>query len=619
MNRVVVLAFALVAATLLAFAPVVSNEFINYDDDINLTKNLKVQQGLTLESLRWAFTNVEYQNWHPLTWISHILDFQLFGMQAGGHHVVSVFIHAVSAALLFAVFNAMTGALWRSLLVAALFALHPLRVESVAWAAERKDVLTVFFGIVALGAYLRFARRRLAGSYAASLIFFSCALMSKAMLVTFPALLLLLDLWPLGRWSRSQSRAVPFLPGRGIVFEKLPFFALSAAASVLAFYAQASGGAVGYVIQFPLAQRVANAFRSHAVYLGKLLWPTKLAVFYPYFWADVPWWQPALGVVLVVAISAAVIMFLRRRPAYFVGWAWYLGTSLPVIGIIQVGSQSLADRYTYLPQIGLVLIIAWGLGDLCSRWPKSRTAVIAASALALAALSAATWAQVTRWRSSETLFTHALSVTQDNYIALSNLGTALAEKGRETEGSVLIRRAFEVNPMYRTAVFDRAGDYYAKRGLAREAAEQYRKALAIEPYNRTIQGKLSALGEGANAPSSSAQATEDPHASLRGKPGGNPHDGLPRAPAGSQTGAAAPRNDFERGNFLVNAGRREEAVAAYREAVRKEPGNFEAWNNLGCALGELGRRAESIAAFEETLRLKPDNMSARTNLKQLRR
>ena len=278
-------------AVLAAFAPVVRNEFVNYDDEPNLVQNPHVQQGINLAGLRWAFTTVESRNWHPLTWLSHMLDFSLFGLWAGGHHAVSALIHAANAALLFAVLRAMTGALWRSALVAALFGVHPLRVESVAWAAERKDVLTLLFGLLALGAYLRYARRRSAGAYLAALGLFACALMSKAMLVTFPALLLLLDLWPLNRWS--PSRGVPFLPGRRLLLEKVPFLALAVAASCVTYFAQDTGGAVAYF--FPLDQRIGNAFISSGAYLAKTLWPAKLAIFYPYFWADVPWWKPPCG------------------------------------------------------------------------------------------------------------------------------------------------------------------------------------------------------------------------------------------------------------------------------------------------------------------------------------
>ena len=590
-SRNLVVGVALLLAVLAAFAPVVRNEFINFDDDKNLVRNAQVQQGFTLAGLRYAFTTVQSQNWHPLTWLSHMLDFRLFGLWAGGHHAVSALIHAVNTVLLFRLFHAMTGALWRSVLLAALFGLHPLRVESVAWASERKDVLTLLFGLLALGAYLRYARRRTAGSYAAALMLFACALLSKAMLVTFPAILLLLDFWPLGRWSRAPG--VFFFPGRRLLLEKLPFLALSTAASLVTFLAQDRGGAVAYDVQFPLGQRIGNAFLSYGAYIAKTLWPTKLAVFYPYFWEDVPWWRPALGVLLVAGVTIVVVLLLRRRPVWFVGWAWYLGTLLPVIGIVQVGSQSMADRYTYIPQIGILLLIAWGLGDLAVGRPRVRVALLAAAPLVLAALAAATWVQATRWRSDVTLFSHAAQVTEKNFIAFTRLGAALVALGRVEEGREYIARAFKVAPASRASVFDATGDYYASLGKVREAAEQYRKALEIEPFKELLREKLRALGDAAQAPASAPSA--DPHA----RP---PPHGTPRG----------------RGDVLARSGRFEEAVAAYREAIRAAPGDFGAWNNLGCALSDLGRTDEAAAAFEETLRLKPDHPTARKNLEAIR-
>jgi tetratricopeptide (TPR) repeat protein len=582
---VALLAAVIALAVLAAFAPAVRNEFINYDDDVNLVRNTRAQQGVTLAGLRWAFTTAQSKNWHPLTWLSHMIDFSLFGAWAGGHHAMSVLIHAANAALLFAVLRAMTGAVWRNALVAALFGLHPLRVESVAWAAERKDVLTLLFGLLALGAYLRYARRRTAASYAAALVLCAAALMSKAMLVTFPALLLLLDFWPLNRWSRGPS--VPFFPGRRLLLEKAPFLAAAVAVSLATFLIQQSGGAVGYLVQFPLRQRIGNAFCSYVGYLGKTAWPTKLAVIYPYYWEEVPWWQPVFGGAFVAAVTIAALLALRRRPAWIVGWSWYLGTLLPVIGIVQVGSQSMADRYTYVPQIGVLLLVAWGLGSLAEGRPQARAAILVAAPLVLAALAGATWAQVTRWRTSVTLFTHAAQVTEKNFIAYSHLGSALLDLGRTEEGSEYIARAYRLAPTYRAVILDASGDYYVEQGLARAAAEQYRKALAIVPFNRLIRKKLDALGDLAGTPTSAP--LPDPH-----------------------------RDSYNRGNLLVGSGRREEAAAAYREAIRSLPEDYEAWHNLGCVLHELGRADEAVAALEEALCLKPDHPSARRNLEIVR-
>ncbi len=584
-SRSVVLAALIVVAVLAAFAPAVRNEFINYDDDKFLLRNTPVQQGFTLEALRWAFTAVLTANWHPLTWISHMIDFGLFGAWAGGHHATSVLIHAASAALLCGVLHAMTGALWRSALVAALFGLHPLRVESVAWAAERKDVLTFLFGLLALGAYLRFARRRTAGSYTAALALYAAALMSKAMLVTFPAILLLLDLWPLNRWTRG--RAIACYPGRRLLLEKIPFLAAAATVSVVTFLIQQSGGAVGYIVQFPLRQRLGNVFCAYVAYLGKTFWPTRLAVIYPYYWEDVPWWQPVFGAVLVAAVTIASILALRRRPAWFVGWMWYLGTLLPVIGIVQVGSQSMADRYTYIPQIGVLIMVVWWLGGLAQGRPRARAVIIAAVPVVLATLAGATWAQVTRWRTSETLFSHAARVTEKNFIAYSQLGAALMDQGRTSEGSEYLARAYRVAPTYRAVVYDASGDYYVEQGNPEAAAEQYRKALAIVPYNSRIRAKLDALGNLASAPASTP--SPDPH-----------------------------RDSYNRGNVLASSGRREEAEAAYRAAIRSLPEDYEAWHNLGCVLYQLGRTDEAVAALEQTLRLKPDHPLARKNLEAIR-
>jgi tetratricopeptide (TPR) repeat protein len=443
----------------------------------------------------------------------------------------------------------------------------------------------LLFALLALAAYLRWTRRRSPGAYAAALALYACALMSKAMVVTVPALLLLLDFWPLARWRRGGR--LP-LPTARLLLEKLPFLAAAAAASLVTFLAQSGGGAVAYVIEYPVSQRIPNAFRSWGAYLWKTIWPATLSVFYPYFWADVPRWQPALGAAVVAAATAGALLALRRRPALAVGWFWYFGTLLPVIGIVQAGAQAMADRFTYLPQIGLFVALAWGARELLVRFPRLRPAAPAAAAAALAALAAVTWWYAGLWRSSESLFTHAAAVTENNYVAFTNLGAVLAEQGRVQEGNALIKRAFDTNPAYRADVHARSGDVYAAQGLKEEAAAEYRKALRIVPWDRLMQEKLRDIEEGA------VRAT-----------------GRPAAPGTAQSA-------YERGNALARSGRRDEAVAAYREAIRLDPAFAEAWHNLGAALGELGRLAEAEAALEQALRLRPDYPTARDNLEAVR-
>lgn len=474
----VVLVVTLVIATLAVYAPVLGNGFVNYDDGPYLLENPRVRGGFTLEGFVWAFSITEHPNWHPLTWISHMLDFQFFGGRAGHHHAVSAIMHAGNAALLFALLRNVTGTIWPSAFVAALFALHPLRVESVAWASERKDVLSALFGFLALAAYLRFVRRHSAGAYAAALALFACALMAKSMLVTFPALLLLLDFWPLGRW-RSVGRG-PLLPDRRLLAEKAPFLALALTAGVIAVIAQRAAGTVAALTDYPLGERIGNAFRSYGGYLWKTVWPAKLAVFYPNFWQDVPWWQPVLGATLVVTVTVAVCLAMRRLPAAFVGWVWYVVALLPVIGILQVGSQSLADRYTYLPQIGLLIAIAWSLAGLFARHPRMRIAAGGVAVAVLAAAAVASGVQVTVWRSSETLFSHAARVTGRNYIAHANLGNALVDSGRFSEAIAQFNEALRIKPNYEDAHFNLANTL-ARVGRVPEAMVHFQCAVAARP------------------------------------------------------------------------------------------------------------------------------------------
>ena len=444
--------FLLVLCT---FWPSLGNGFVNYDDDLYVAANGHVQSGLSWAGARWAFCTPVAANWHPATILSHMLDCQLFGLKPWGHHLTSVWLHAVNTVLVFLVFRRMTGALWRSLLVAALFGLHPLRVESVAWVAERKDVLSTFFFMLTLWAYVRYAQESKVQSpkskvaYVLALVFFACGLMSKPMLVTLPFVLLLLDYWPLGRNAECGMRNAE--PGAGgkvqgrtwpwmkLVREKAPFFLLAAIASAVTLITQHRAKALATVENIRLIDRLANALVSYCRYLAKFLWPAKLAVFYP---EPVKWPTATvlLAGLLLLGISIMAVA-LRHRHRYLpVGWLWSLGTLVPVIGLVQVGAQAMADRYTYVPLIGVALLLVWGMHELTSRWQFRAVLLSAAAAAGMILCVALTRRQIGHWRDTETLFRHALAVTDDNWVAHHNLGDALEKRGRLDEAIHMLRK-----------------------------------------------------------------------------------------------------------------------------------------------------------------------------------
>jgi hypothetical protein len=385
----------LALATLAVFWQVLGHDFVNYDDPDYVYRNPNVQSGITLSSIKWAFTTGHAANWHPLTWLSHMLDWQLFGDNPGWHHLTNLFLHIANTLLLFAVLKRMTNALWRSAFVAAAFALHPLHVESVAWVAERKDVLSTLFWMLTIAAYLRYLERPGTGRYLLTLLIFALGLMAKPMLVTLPFVLLLLDYWPLGRFqfgqivksvgqqSRKSLNAFSHWKlSRHLLLEKVPLFALSAISSIVTFLVQRTAGAVTSVETLPLKLRIANTFVSYLTYIQKMVWPSRLAMFYPYPDKTDLIWQTVVFALLLLIISLGVIWLMRRRRYLLTGWLWYLGTLVPVIGLVQVGDQALADRYTYVPLTGLFIIIAWGVPDLIAKW-RFRKHALAASAIAV--------------------------------------------------------------------------------------------------------------------------------------------------------------------------------------------------------------------------------------------
>ena len=438
-KRAWIFALLLAVITFAVYSPVLKYPFVNYDDVDYVSENAHVQHGLSLETLNWAITSTQQANWHPLTWLSHALDCDLFGLNAGGHHFTSLLLHAANAVLVLLLLMRVTGAFWRSLLVAALFALHPMNVESVAWVAERKTVLSMFFFLLTLGAYGWYARRPGAGRYMVVFVLFALALTAKPMVVTLPFLLVLMDVWPLcrvqGGFLQVQAAAgtftVPQLSLRILLWEKLPLLALSAASSVITMVAQRPALKTMDAIQF--GQRAANAVFSYAMYIWKAFWPVGLSVFYAPQGGRLSAWQIAFCILFLAALSA-LVWKLRARGYPLVGWLWFLGTLVPMIGLVQVGEQGMADRYAYLPLIGIFVIVVWLSADVCGETKISRFVPLAASAAVLLALSILTWGQVHTWQSTFSLWSHSLEITPENYVAEDSIGTILLDEGLKTTG-----------------------------------------------------------------------------------------------------------------------------------------------------------------------------------------
>lgn len=469
----------LAAITWLVFGQTLRHEFVNYDDDDYVVRNAQISRGLTLEGIGWAFTHVHSSNWHPLTWISHMLDCQLYGLNPAGHHLTNVLLQAATAILLFLVLRQMTGTFWRSAFVAAVFAIHPLRVESVAWVAERKDLLSGLFFMLTIAAYVRYARapwspRR----YGLVVFLFALGLMCKPMLVTMPLVLLLLDYWPLNRFATLQGQTGnrPQIPRR-LILEKLPLLGLGLASCVITLFAQTSSMAPVAKISLPL--RLSNAVVSYTDYLRQMFWPADLAVLYPWEAARLGTLNIVTSVALLAGISV-VVFVLRRRRYLVTGWLWYLIMLGPVIGILQVGNQARADRYTYLPQIGLYLLVTWAAVELCAGWRYRRALLAGLSSVILVALIFSARAQAAYWQDSETLWSHALACTTDNIIAEGNLGRACYDKGKRREAMVYFQNSLRIEPR-QAPVHSSLGVFFLEMGRIDESLAHLQTAVEIEP------------------------------------------------------------------------------------------------------------------------------------------
>jgi tetratricopeptide (TPR) repeat protein len=467
------------------FAQTFRYDFVNYDDPSYVYQNTRITSGLSLPNVVWAFTHVHSENWHPLTTITHMLDCQLYGLKAGWHHFTNVLLHTIAVVLLFVALQRMTGALWRSAFVAAVFAVHPLHVESVAWIAERKDVLSAVFFMLTLLVYFHYTRAPSVGRYLMVALGVALGLMSKPMLVTLPFVLLLLDFWPLGRIERPRPDATGQL--LRLVIEKIPLMALSAVSSIITFLAQR--GAIGWTEQLPIMARLSNAVVTYVVYIWQMLWPVKLAVFYPHPENRLPIWVIILAIIVLAGITAAAFALRNRAPYLITGWLWYLGMLVPVIGLVQVGWQGHADRYTYLPQIGLYIAVTWAVADLAVSWRFQRMALGVVAVLVVSILSSRAWFQASYWRDSETLFTHALAVTSNNDVALNNLGIIFLDKGQLDKAIANLQAAIDLRPENGPA-HDNLAKALLRKGQVAEAMVHYRKFLEIEPENVEARNTL---------------------------------------------------------------------------------------------------------------------------------
>jgi tetratricopeptide (TPR) repeat protein len=625
----------LLLATLAVYSQVRTYDFINLDDPDYITANPHVRAGLTSEGLVWAFTTDRDGNWFPLTWLSHMASWQLFGPRAGLHHLVNVTLHALSTLLLFALLKRMTRSRWRGAFVAGLFALHPLHVESVAWVTERKDVLCGLFWFLTLWGYARYVERPKLGRYLVVIVLFCLGLMSKPMIVTLPFVLLLLDVWPFRRIAlpgpeaagapkhkaRPKPDAKPFRP---VLLEKVPLFALSACSSVATYIVQQRGGAVQSLEWIPFSTRLGNALFSYVAYIAQMFWPVRLAVFYPYPF-DLPAWKAVGAGLALVVVSVFALRKVRHLPYFAVGWFWYLGTLVPVIGLVQVGMQSRADRYTYVPLIGIFLLLTWGVADLFQRWPKAEPALAAVPAAACLACLVITFHQIQSWKNSASLFGHALQVTANNYMGYYGMGGVLRDEGRLDEAITAYREAISLFPNYGGA-HSSLGGVYLKQGRLDEAVAELTEAIRLDP--KSPEDRIS-LGIALNKLGKDRDAIDQMLEAIQLEPdSANAHYNLGRLYAATgqiddavvQFASAvrlepeSAENHYNLGTVLAAQGKMEEAVTEFSEAIRLKPDYGNAHNNLGSALARLGKIDEAIMEFKKALRLMPDLEEAQRNL-----
>lgn len=596
----------LALATFVVYWQVLDHDFLSYDDGQYVTQNKQLKKEISSESIIWAFTTDYASNWHPVTWLSHMLDYQNYGSDPRGHHLSNLLFHIANVILLFAVLNRMTGAIWQSAMVSVLFALHPLNVDSVAWIAERKNVLSAFFWFLTMWAYLNYIEKRNLGRYCMVVFLFALGLMSKPMLVTLPCALILLDYWPLGRLRLGQNtnplkRRNVEIPKdyertlSQLFFEKIPLFVLSIGSCIVTFLAQKAGGALAADETYGLKIRSANAMISYLDYLKKIIWPLDLSVFYPHPGLAVSLWKGVGFGVVVFLISAYAALMMRRKAYLTVGWFWYLGTLAPVIGIIQVGAQAMADRYMYIPLIGIFIIIAWGIPDLLNFWPKRDRAMAVSAGIIISVLGVLTWKQTSYWKNDLTLFKHAIEVADNEYSRLAfsynKVGVAYNKQGEYAKATLHFRKAIKLMPRF-AFPHSNLGFALNQQGKIEEATAHYIESVRLMPENAITQYKLGNFLSGQN----------------------KFEEAIPHYQK-----AIKYKNDYalahlNLGLAFSKTGKTEMAIAYTREALRINPDQAEAHNNMGLNLAELARFDEAIAHYKEGLAINPKFIQLHHNL-----
>lgn len=588
----------LITGIVVVYIKVQNFDFVGYDDKLYVTQNQYVQKGISTEGIKWAFTTFHAANWHPLTWLSHMLDCEVYGLNPAGHHWTNVLFHISNTILLFLILFRMTGAIWRSAFVTALFALHPLHVESVAWIAERKDVLSTFYGLLAIAAYYRYVKKSSAKYYILVIALLSLSLMAKPMLVTIPFVLLLLDFWPLKRFQYQRDFSLESEKTYGdairrhhrIIIEKIPLFIPVVILCIVTFIAQKSEGAVKAIGALPLKCRIANAIVSYVSYVLKAIWPHKLAVSYPHPGNTLPSWQIIGGALMIVAACYWAIRAAKKYPYIPFGLFWYLGTLVPVIGLVQVGNQAMADRYTYIPLIGIFIIVSWGISDFFKKWGFQKIFLGIFAVILLFALSWKTFIQLNTWENGIALFEHAVSVTKNNYQAHNNLG--IAYEPIDLDKSLFhYKAALKINPNYAMSLYN-LGNIFLQQDRIDAAVNHYFKALHIKP---DYMAALNNLGEALVKKGDYDKAIYYFKTALRTE--------LKKANA-----------RMNLANVLFLKGNSDEAISQYKKILQTDSENANTHYNLACVLSSQNKINEAVLHYNETLRIDPKYSKAHYNL-----